>query len=640
MNRTRRVKKKRDIGFWGWFWIVWKWIILSGLLVGVAGLIIGISFFAKYSADTPTLNLDKLGNPGSSLVYDINGELLAEVGAEPRIETTVDAVPVEFMEALIAVEDSRFFYHKGIDPIRIGKAGLTAIMGNFGAEGGSTLTQQLVKLSFLDPNEQSLARKAKEAVLAWNLEQVYTKEQILTTYINKVYMGDGVYGVETAAQHYYGKTLSELSIPQLALLAGIPQNPSQLNPYVDPEYAKERRDTVLYRMWRIGVITEEDYKAFAQVDIMDGVLPVGKAIYKGISAQHQEYMDQVMTQLSLLGYKLTDKELRIYTTLDRAKQETLNNALYTNEFRDWAGENLEATVAIVSNKDGHVIAIGGGNSETKKLGQVDGFSYPVQGRLQPGSTIKTVLDYAPALDLLDLSMQSMIEDKPISYSSGQEVNNFDFAFQGQQTLQEALQGSRNSPALQLMQWVGVERSYQFANDLGLNVPQDQWLESGAIGGINIAFVDLANAYSTIAKYGVRHDLTYISKITDKEGNVLWQQNTDGRRVMREDKARDLVQTLRTIVQAEGGFGRFSRVDGYDIGGKTGTNNYGEDEELFNSGLSPSVAYVGITPDITIAIQVEGAQRSRGLRYPEETEIPQYLYKYLLPKFSNDLSKFE
>src|SRR5699024_9908351 len=150
-------------------------MMVAGLVVGITGGFIGISTFAHYASTTPTLDLAKLGNPEPSKVYDINGNLLAEVGPEPRIETSIDKIPLDFINALIAVEDSRFFYHRGIDPIRIGKAAITSALGGFGEEGGSTLTQQLVKLSFLDPNEMSLSRKSKEAVLAWNLEQAYTK---------------------------------------------------------------------------------------------------------------------------------------------------------------------------------------------------------------------------------------------------------------------------------------------------------------------------------------------------------------------------------------------------------------------------------------------------------------------------------
>lgn len=616
--------------------------MIVGTVLSVSVLLIGISYFSKYAQDTPTLDLYKLGNPEPSLVYDINGNLIAEVGAEPRIETTIDAVPIDFMNALIAVEDSRFFYHRGIDPIRIARAGLTSIMGSHGAEGGSTLTQQLVKLSFLDPDDMSLTRKSQEAVLAWNLEQVYTKEEILTAYINKVYMGDGVYGVETAAQHYYGRTLKELDKHQYALLAGIPQSPSMLNPYYYPEEAKERRDTVLYRMERIGVISPEEYDYYSQKDIMDGIVPEGDGneIFKSIEPQHQEYLDQVMRQLQEeTGLNIRHTQVKVHTTLDTQKQEYLNKLVYTNEIFDWAGKELEATIAVTSVKDGHVVAIAGGNSNTKEIGHIDGFSYPINGFQQPGSVIKTIIDYAPALHYLNKNMTDKITDKETKYSTGQIVYNYDMRYLGEMTLSQALTGSRNTTALPLMQQVGIDKAYQFANELGLNIPQDEWFESGAIGAMNIPMIDLANAYATIANKGVRNDLTYISKITDMNNISLWTPD-EGRRVMGSDKAYQLIDSLRQTVQdQEIGFGRWAMVEGYDIAGKTGTNNFDETEELGGSNLAPSVAFAGITPDVSIAIYIQGETRLRGLVYPEEQILPSKIYNILLPYMSSDKTKF-
>lgn len=395
-------------------------------------------------------------------------------------------------------------------------------------------------------------------------------------------------------------------------------------------------------MNRIGVISEEEYKRMVKIGIEDGLLPKGSVtIYKAFKDAHREYIDQVMKQLGNLGYDLKDRELKVYTSFDPAKQEALNKYLYTNKYRNWVGQELSPTVAVVDVKDGHVIAIGGGNAKTKKLGVIDGFSYPVNGLLQPGSTIKPIIDYAPALQLLKYSMyNTTLNDKPIKYSSGQSVYNFDMTYTGVQTLARHLQGSRNSPAIQLMQQVGVERAYTFANDLGLNIPSDKWFESGAIGAMNIPMVDLANAYASIANMGIAHDLTYIYKVTDKQGNVLWEHDKKGKAVMDPAKAYELVDSLRQVVQDQTyGFGRWAYVKGYDIAGKTGTNNYAEDEKLGGTNLAPSVAFAGITPDVSIMIHLEGTRRDRGLKFPEETNIPAYMFKEVLPMMSSDTSKF-
>ena len=641
MKRVTRVKKKVKRGFWGWFWLLFKWVMVLGLVVGLSGVFIGISTFSHYASSTPPLDLEKLGNPEPSKVYDSNGELLAEVGPEPRIETTIDKIPIDFINALIAVEDARFFYHRGLDPIRIGKAAITSVMGGFGEEGGSTLTQQLVKLSFLDPDEMSLSRKSKEAVLAWSLEQAYSKDEILTAYINKVYMGDGVYGVETGAQHYYGKPLKDLEVHQLALLAGIPQSPSFLTPYYYPEEAKERRDTVLYRMYRIGVITEEELDRYQEIPIMDGVVEEGREIFKSVEPQHQEYIDQVIRQVrEEVGIDLLQTQVSIYTTLEPKKQEALNEVIYTDNYFNWTGERLEATVAVINNQTGHVVALAGGNANTKEVGVQDGFSYPVDGVFQPGSVSKPLLAYAPALELLNKNMSDTIIDEPYYYTNGMQVFNYDFQHLGKMTLTKALVGSRNTTALALQKEVGTEKAFEFANSLGLNIPEDKYLESGAIGGINVPMVDLAAAYSTISNYGVRNQTTYIKEVKDGNNVKIWEPKAPTR-VMREDKAKQLVHALKETVQDQNlGFGRWANVEGYDIYGKTGTNNYGSDEALGSSNLAPSVAFAGGTPDVTIAIYIEGETRDRGLVYPDEQNLPSKVFNKVLPLVSTDKSKFK
>ena len=641
MKNVTRVKKRVKRGFWGWYWFIFKWMMVAGLVVGLTGVFIGISTFSHYASTTPTLDLAKLGNPEPSKVYDINGNLLAEVGPEPRIETSIDKIPLDFINALIAVEDSRFFYHRGIDPIRIGKAAITSVMGGFGEEGGSTLTQQLVKMSFLDPNEMSLSRKSKEAVLAWNLEQAYTKDEILTAYINKVYMGDGVYGVETGAQHYYGKPLKELEIHQLALLAGIPQSPSMLNPYYYPEAAKERRDTVLYRMYRIGVINEQELDRYMEMPLMDGIVEEGFAIFKEVLPEHQEYVDQIIRQVrDEVGIDLLQTQVSIYSTFDPAKQEALNKVVYSDEYFNWTGQRLETTIAVIDNSDGHVVALAGGNGNTKELGVIDGFSYPVDGVFQPGSVSKPLLAYAPALELLNMNMSDTINDEPYYYEGGMQVHNYDKQYLGEMTLSKALVGSRNTPALELQSRVGTDKAFTFANQLGLNIPSEEFLESGAIGGINVPIVDLAAAYSTISNYGVRNQVTYIKEIKDGNNVKIWEPR-GAYRVMGEDKAKQLVHSLKDTVQdQELGFGRWANVEGYDIYGKTGTNNYGEWEELGSSNLAPSVAFAGGTPEVTIAIYIEGETRDRGLTYPDEQTLPSKVFNKVLPLMSQDKSKFK
>src|SRR5699024_7042981 len=238
MDRRYRVKKK--YGWWYHFWKTAKWVLAISLVLGTVVGVYGLGLFTSYAEQAPKLDPDKLANPTSSRIYDVNGGLLAEMGEEQREEIKIEDVPVEMMDAIIAIEDARFWYHKGIDPIRIGGSAVNNILGG-AQQGGSTITQQLVKLAFLDQNDNSIERKSKEAVLSWDMENRYTKDEILTFYINKVYMGNGVYGLGTASDYYYGKPINELELHQQALLAGIPNAPNAYNPYADTELAQQRR---------------------------------------------------------------------------------------------------------------------------------------------------------------------------------------------------------------------------------------------------------------------------------------------------------------------------------------------------------------------------------------------------------------
>lgn len=252
----------------------------------VAGFVIGGLVFAFYVSSTPKLTASKLSSTNSSLIYDSNGSLIADLGSEKRESVSANSIPLNLVNAVTSIEDKRFFKHRGIDVYRI----LGAALNNFtssSTQGGSTLDQQLIKLAYFSTSEsdQTLKRKAQEAWLALQMERKYTKEEILTFYINKVYMGNGNYGMLTAAKSYYGKDLKDLSIAQLALLAGIPQAPSQYDPYTNPEAAQNRRDTVLSEMYEDGNITKSEYDTAVATPVTDGLQTLTE------STSYEPYLD-------------------------------------------------------------------------------------------------------------------------------------------------------------------------------------------------------------------------------------------------------------------------------------------------------------------------------------------------------------
>lgn len=631
MDRRRRVKRKYS--WWFHFWKTAKWVLAVTLvLVTVVG-IYGLGVFTSNAEDAPKLDPAKLANPESSRIYDVNGGLIAEIGEETRTEIAIEDVPVEMMDAIIAIEDARFWYHQGVDPIRIGGAAVNNVLGG-ARQGGSTITQQLVKLAFLDQNDTSLARKSKEAVLSWDLENRYTKDEILTFYINKVYMGNGVYGLGTASEYYFGKPLAELELHQQALLAGVPNAPNAYNPYADTESAKERRDRVLNRMLSLNMVTQEEYDVAVEKDVLDGVLEEGKSIYKDLEQPYVEYVNQVYKELKDVGINLSDGGYEIYTYLDPEAQANLYDYVY-NDSKGYADRDLEIVTSVVNVKNGGVRALAGGNGETEIVPL--GYSYPADGRFQLGSTGKPPIAYAPALEYLGYNMNTMVKDVPYTYATGQKVQNFDGRFYGDLTMNRALILSRNTTALRLQQAVGTDKALTFANKLGLGIPEEEWVESATISS-NATMVGLATAYASIANDGFANQSTYIKEVKTEEGESVYKQ-PEGEQVLSANKARELVNSLRYNVQNQAGFGRRANVSGYDLVGKTGTTNYGANEGMPSNEI-PSVVFAGITPDVGVSIMVQGNERSRGLRYAyEEDKLAQEAMPDILPLVSQDKSGF-
>lgn len=609
------------------------------LIIGeLAGVIVGLSYYRKIEKQTEPLDITQLANPVSSVIYDSNGKKLADIGAEKRVETTISDIPIAFMDALISTEDARFYYHTGYDPIRIVKAAINTVMGGgFGSEGGSTLTQQLVKLSYLDPNETSIERKVKEVILGRQMEQTYTKEEILTLYVNKIYMGDGVYGLQTAANHYYGKDLDELAVDQLAVLAGIPQAPSRYNPFVNPEDTQARRDIVLKRMLTLGSITEAEYEDAKALSVSNGLVTEEQrqADLMQVDSQYQDYIDVVIKEVE----EQTDKNvytdgLTIYTTLDTTIYDKLTTIVNTNDVIQYPNDDLLVGIAVVETKTGKLVGIGSGNRAITKA--VAGFNYATDINRQPGSTIKPILAYGPAIEYLGYNADTMLDDKAIYYKNGQQVWNWDYKYNGSMTLRNALVQSRNSPALQLQWQVGNEKAYTFANNLGLDITAENWIESGAIGGVSTMNpVKMAGAYAAFGNDGLYNAPTTVSQVETADGEVIYQK-PEGTQVMKKATAKTITNILEGVVQGENAYNPDSYAEGFDIAGKTGTSNYDESEGI--SGV-PDSWFVGYTPEYTIAVWTGYNERTSGLD-DNAKKLASVIFRETLARIGTDHSQFE
>lgn len=441
--------------------------ILLGILSFFCILFLaGVGLFWYYAKDAPELTDKKLDATVSSKLYTQDGELFEDLGAEKREKISANELPKTLEDAIVSVEDRRFYKHIGVDPIRI----IGSALSNFtsgGLQGGSTLTQQLIKLSFFSTSaeDQTLKRKAQEAWMAVRLEQKKSKQEILTYYVNKVYMSNGLYGMETASEMYFGKKLSELSLPQTALLAGMPQAPSAYDPYVYPDQAKKRRDTVLYTMLQNEKISQTEYDQAVNVPVTDGLQELTQ------SDDNTKIVDNYVKEVINEVQEKTDKNvytdgLEIYTNLDLDAQKKLYDIVNTDQYVSYPDDEMQVASTLIDTNTGKVKAQIGGRhiAEDVTLGN----NLAVNTSRDFGSTMKPVTDYGPAFEYLKYSTGKTITDAPYNYEgTSTPVGNWDNQYMGTITLRQALYLSRNVPAVKLFNEVGSDKVASFLKNLGI-----------------------------------------------------------------------------------------------------------------------------------------------------------------------------
>ena len=586
-----------------------KYVSICLLTVFIAAIMLGGGLFLYYVSKAPALSESKLVATTSSKIYDSNDELIADLGSERRVNAQANEIPTELVNAIVSIEDHRFFSHRGVDTIRILGASLRNLRGGGGLQGGSTLTQQLIKLTYFSTStsDQTLSRKAQEAWLAFQLEQKATKQEILTYYINKVYMSNGNYGMQTAAQNYYDKDLKDLSLPQLALLAGMPQAPNQYDPYSHPEAAQERRDLVLSEMKGQGYITAEQYEKAINTPITDGLQSLKSA--NSYPPYMDNYLKEVIDQVEQeTGYNLLTTGMEVYTNVDPAVQQRLWDIYNTDEYVNYPDDELQVASTIVDVTNGKVIAQLGARHQSSNVSF--GMNQAVETNRDWGSTMKPITDYAPALeyDIYD-STASVVHDIPYNYpGTNTPVYNWDKSYFGNITLQYALQQSRNVTAVETLNKVGLDRAKTFLNGLGIDYPDMHYAnaissnttESNKKYGASSE--KMAAAYAAFANGGIYHKPMYINKIIFSDGSSK-EFSDSGTRAMKETTAYMMTEMMKTVLTY--GTGRGAYLSWLPQAGKTGTSNYTDDEiekYIKNSGyVAPDEMFVGYTRKYSMAV---------------------------------------
>jgi penicillin-binding protein 1A len=627
-SKGKQKTKKKPSG-------VVKKIFLSLVALGIVGILAGVGTFAYLVKDTPKLDPKLLKDPISSKILDKNEELIAEVGSENREYVNYKDIPKIVEEAVLAVEDVRFYKHHGLDPIRLAGAVVANFREGFGSEGASTITQQVIKNSFLTP-EKTLKRKVQEAWMAYQLEQKYTKHQIFEMYVNKVFVSENSHGLATAAKIYYGKPLSELTLPEAAQLAGMPQSPNNYNPFDHPDLAEKRRNIVLMLMEQHGFISEKEMKEAQSVPVTATLVKEEERVRD--EKPFDSFVDAVIDEVEEQGdFDIFSDGLTIYTTLDSDAQRYVNTILNSDEVINYPDAEFQAGIALIDTKTGEIRAIGGGrNQEVSR-----GFNYAIDTQRQPGSTIKPVLDYGPAIEYLNWGTYQTIDDKPIKYSTGQEFGNWDDKYMGPISMRTALQLSRNTPAVQALQQVGLEEAKEFAINLG--IPLKEIFESYAIGGfggktVGVSPLQMAGAYSAFGNNGMYTKPYAVNKIVLRDGTVL-DTAPESKLVMKDSTAFMITDMLKSVLVSPG-TGTAARVSGLSIAGKTGTTNYTDDEmkkwNITNGRVVPDAWFTGYTTNYTASVWTGYSERKTPIQPGADQKIAQLIFKNLMQYVSKDI----
>ena len=539
-------------------------IMLFIVLIFIAG----ISFVIYIVIAAPDFDIERLYTKESSIIYDASGNEIARLGTENRERVSYDDLPEVFIDALVATEDSRYFQHNGVDMARFLKATIGQVLGQSGAGGASTLTMQIAKQRF-NGNEASgikgIIRKFSDIYISiFKLEKNYTKEQIIEYYVNIPGLGSGTYGIEQAAQTYFGKSISEVNLSEAALLAGLFQAPTAYNPFNSVSKAEARRNQVLNLMQRHGYITKEECDLAKQIKVED-------LIIKGNSSKnrYQGFINTVVEEVE----KRTGKNpylvsMKINSTMMADKQDVIND-IYNGITYTWPNDAIQAGIAVTDAKTGAIVAIGTGRNQGERV-----YNYATMINRHPGSSAKPIFDYGPAIEYLNWSTGTTIVDDVYTYSNGGYIKNWDNSYKGIMTAKTALAASRNIPALQAFQAVNQSDINKFVTGLGITPEYEKGStyinESHSIGGFNgVNPVQMSAAYGAFARGGVYIEPYSFTKVEFLDTGEIYTVTPEKRTVMSEATAYMINMILKYAVTS--GNVTAGSKSGTDIASKTGTS---------------------------------------------------------------------
>lgn len=615
-SRTARKKQKKSTKK-----PIWKKILMSLVILFLAIGIGVTAVFAYWIATAPKLDYDQLDLAYASQFYDKDGELFADKGSENRVKIEYEDLPDILIDAVIATEDARFFEHNGIDFRRLGGAVIANFRDGFGSEGASTITHQVAEKMFLTP-EKKISIKVQEQWLALQLEREFSKEQILEMYLNTIFYGSNAYGVAKASEVYFGKEeLHELTLIEAAMLAGLPQRPSAYNPFSNPELMQGRVDTVLDLMVRHGKITEAEAEEARKIDVAS-VLTDEKPKPFPYDAFIEQAEREIQEKLS--DVDVNTAGLKIYTTLDTAIQDHVEFLLTDSEDNPipYPNEDLLAGMTVVDTKSGAIRSIGGSRNRDTAFGS----NYAIDAFRQPGSTIKPIVSYGPAIEYEKWSTYHQINDEPYTPTGSNPIRNWNRTYQGWVSARYALEQSLNVPAAKTLVEIGSERAKPFAESLGIEFASDVLDPRDAIGGTetNISPLQLAGAFSAFGNEGIYTEPYAVVKVEFPDGSVV-DLKPKAEAVMSDYTAYMVTDMLKDVLKS--GTGTNANIPGLPVAGKTGTTNLPDKAGANNSW------FAGYTTNYSIAIWTGYQENNKVL---ENTQIPHALFKNTMTEISKDI----
>jgi penicillin-binding protein 1A len=552
--------------------------VVFALLAGVGGT---VAYYVM-TLDLPGIDALKDYRPSiASRVFDENNELIDEFFLEDRKLVKVSEVPKIVQYAFVAAEDSRFYQHRGVDLRSIFRAFFKNVEAGKIVQGGSTITQQVAKLMYLSP-ERKYIRKFKEAILSYRIDRYLTKDEILNLYLNQIYLGHGTYGIESASIGYFGKSAKDLTLPEAALLAGLPKAPTTYSPFLYFDRAKQRQVYVLTRMMEEGFITREQMeKAIAAPLKMRPMKPKDK-----VAAYFVEHVRRYVQEK--YGADVLYKEgLSIYTTLNLSAQKAAHDALLKGLSEMEAREKyksglVQGALYCMDLKTGAIRALVGGRDFNKSE-----FNRAIQSRRQPGSAFKPLI-YTAAFDK-GMNPSTQVVDSPIVYEDPSQEDglwkpkNFDGKFLGPITMRTALVQSRNVVTVKILEEIGIDYATSYIVNMGIESPLSRNL-SIALGSSGVTLQELVRAYGVLGNSGKKVTPHFIRKIVDRTGNIFEETKVESEQVIDPRIAFMTTYVMQDVV--ESGTGRRVKSIGRPVAGKTGTTN--DTRDAWFIGFTPSL----------------------------------------------------